>query len=70
MTPLASVHPDWNDATHYSEIELAPGTQYQSGIAGPQDFQGGSGGGAQILILNFNDILKQKVISTHELAKE
>jgi RHS repeat-associated protein len=64
-----AVHPDWNDATHYSEIQLAPGTRYQSGIAGPQDFPGGDGGGHQIQILNFGDILKQKVVSPYSLPR-
>ena len=64
-----AVAPEWNDATHYSEIKLAPGTRYQSGIAGPQNFDGGTGGGHQIQILNFDDILKQEVIRTSPLPK-
>jgi hypothetical protein len=62
-----AVHPDWNDATHYSKIRLAPRTRIQSGIAGPQDFPGGIGGGHQIQILNFEEILKQEVLKTLEL---
>jgi len=64
-----AVAPEWNDATHYSEIKLAPGTRYQSGIAGPQDFPGGIGGGNQIQVLNFEDILKQEVIKSSLLPK-
>ena len=64
-----AVAPEWNDATHYSEIKLAPGTKYQSGIAGPQAFPGGTGGGHQIQVLNFEDILKQEVVKTSPLPK-
>jgi len=38
-------------------------------IAGPQNFPGGTGGGAQIQILNFDDILQQTVITTSPLIK-
>ncbi|WP_250463900.1 hypothetical protein [Microbulbifer litoralis] len=64
-----AVAPEWNDATNSSKIKLAPGTRYQSGIAGPQNFPGGTGGGHQLQVLNFEDILKQEVIETHPLPE-
>jgi len=64
-----AVAPEWNDATYYSKIKLAPGTRIQSGIAGPQDFPGGSGGGHQLRVLNFDDILKQEVVETKPIPK-
>ncbi|WP_226865071.1 RHS repeat-associated core domain-containing protein [Microbulbifer taiwanensis] len=64
-----AVAPEWNDATQFSKIKLAPGTRYQSGIAGPQNFLGGTGGGHQIQVLNFEDILKQEVLETYPLPE-
>ena len=64
-----AVHPDWNEATHVSKIKLAPGTRIQSGIAGPQDFPGGTGGGHQVQVLNRSDIVSQQVLETVELPR-
>jgi RHS repeat-associated protein len=64
-----AVHPDWNEATHVSVIKLAPGTQIQSGIAGPQNFPGGIGGGHQIQVLNREDVLQQETLQTFALQK-
>jgi hypothetical protein len=64
-----AVHPDWNEATNYSKIRLAPGTQIQTGIAGPQNFPGGSGGGHQVQVLNRSDVAKQQVLETFPLTK-
>ncbi|MES9240287.1 hypothetical protein ABEQ93_12335, partial [Cutibacterium acnes] len=64
-----AVDPKWNDATKVSKIRLQPGTVYQHGIAGPQKFPGGTGGGAQIKILNFEDIKNQEVLETLPLKK-
>ena len=64
-----AVDPKWNDATKVSKIRLQPGTVYQHGIAGPQNFPGGTGGGAQIKILNFEDIKNQEVLETLPLKK-
>lgn len=64
-----AVAPEWNDATQYSAIRLAPGTRYQEGVAGPQDFPGGTGGGKQIQVLNDSDIGKQEVLWTKPLPR-
>ena len=64
-----AVHPDWNEASHVSKIRLAPGTQIQSGVAGPQNFPGGTGGAHQIQVLNWTDIARQDVLETFVLVK-
>jgi hypothetical protein len=35
------------------------------GVAGPQDFAGTVGGGAQIQILNVSDTLAEQILWTH-----
>jgi uncharacterized protein RhaS with RHS repeats len=62
-----AVSPEWNDATRYSAVRLAPGTRYQEGIAAPQDFPGGDGGGPQIQVLDRKDIAQEEVLWTKPL---
>jgi hypothetical protein len=59
------IRPEWNAATHLSQVRLAPGTQIQIGFAAPQgEFPGG---GIQIQILNTSDIARQSILKTKEL---
>ena len=58
---------EWNQATHISEIRLAPGTQVQVGRAGGQgEF---AGGGFQLRVLNDHDVARQVVVKTEALPK-
>jgi RHS repeat-associated protein len=62
-----ALRPEWNQASHISEIQLAPGTQVQIGTAAPQGAL--PGGGMQMRVLNKSDIARQTVVGTRGLPE-